>query len=82
MCVTNHYIATVAALTTVNPLLHALPSNEQQTFVLLLLHACFEFSAFQQLPHWANMPQYFISSVYHIFTNGDICELGFHHFSY
>jgi hypothetical protein len=37
-CLPSHCIATVAALTTANPLLRALSSNEQRTLVLLLLH--------------------------------------------
>jgi hypothetical protein len=45
------------ALTTANSFFRALPSNEQQTLVLLLLLACFEVSAFQQFLHGANMPQ-------------------------
>jgi hypothetical protein len=32
-------------------------SSKKQTHVLLLLRACFEVSAFQQFPQWANMPQ-------------------------
>jgi uncharacterized membrane protein YccF (DUF307 family) len=58
MCLPSHCIATVAELTTANPLFRAIPSNEQQTLVLLLSHACFEVSAFQQLPHGANTPHY------------------------
>jgi hypothetical protein len=57
-CLPSYCIATVAALTTANPLLRALPSNEQQTLVLLVLRACFEVSAFQQLLHGAHTPQY------------------------
>jgi hypothetical protein len=58
-------IATFAALTAANSLLRCLlPSNEQQTLVLLLLRACFEVSPLQQLPHGANTPQY-ISSLKH-----------------
>jgi hypothetical protein len=46
------------------PIIASLPSNEQQTLVLLLLRAFRGFLWLQQFLHWGNTPQYMYVYIY------------------